>query len=89
MSFRQPILVKISVLFGVFAPIIAFSCIALAIYHSPWFTWTGNWLSDLGGMSGETPIWTAHGIASVFFNFGLIMAGVMGVVFACTIIVFD
>jgi len=78
-------LVRIAGLCGVFAPIIAFTCIAIAIYYSTCFTWTGNWLSDLGGMAGEKPIWAARGIASVIFNVGLIITGIMGVVFATAI----
>ena len=85
MSSKQPMLVRIAGLCGVFGPIVAFICIASSIYYSAWFTWTGNWLSDLGGMVGETPIWAAHGIASVVFNVGLIITGIMGVVFATAI----
>ena len=82
---KQPIRVKVTVLCGVFAPIVAFTCIGLAIYYSPWFTWTGNWLSDLGGISGEKPIWAARGVASVIFNFGLIITGIMGLMFASVV----
>jgi len=85
MSSKLPMLVRIAGLCGVFAPIIAFTCIAIAIYYSTCFTWTGNWLSDLGGMAGEKPIWAARGIASVIFNVGLIITGIMGVVFATAI----
>ena len=82
MSSKQPIMLRIAGFCGVLAPIVAFTCIVLAIYYSPWFTWTGNWLSDLGGMAGEEPIWAARGTASVIFNVGLIVTGIMGVVFA-------
>ncbi|UCF13285.1 MAG: DUF998 domain-containing protein [Thermoplasmatales archaeon] len=85
MSSKQPVIVKISGLCGIFSPIVAFVCISFAIYHSDWYTWTGNWLSDLGGIPGETPIWASRGIASVIFNSGLIIAGVMGMVFASNI----
>lgn len=85
MSSKLPMLVRIAGLCGVFAPIIAFTCIAIAIYYSTCFTWTGNWLSDLGGMPGETPMWAARGIASVVFNVGLIITGIMGAVFATAI----
>ena len=85
MSLKQPISMRISGLCGIFGPIVGFICIAFAIYYSDWFNWTGNWLSDLGGMPGETPIWAARGIASVIFNSGLIITGIMGVVFASAI----
>jgi hypothetical membrane protein len=82
MNSKQPLLVKIGGLCGVLGPVVVFTCIALAISYSPWFTWTGNWISDLGGMAGETPVWAARGIASIIFNTGLIIAGAMGVMFA-------
>ena len=85
MSSKQPTLLKAAGLCGVLGPIFAFTCIALAICHSPWFAWTENWLSDLGGMVGEKPIWAARGTASVIFNIGLIITGMMGFVFATTI----
>lgn len=82
MNSKPPISIRISGLCGIFGPIVGFICIALAIYHSDWYNWTGNWLSDLGGMPGETPIWAARGIASVIFNSGLIITGIIGLVFA-------
>jgi hypothetical membrane protein len=85
MNSKQQLFYKIGGFCGVFAPIVAFSCIAFAIYYSPWFTWTGNWLSDLGGMPGEEPIWAARGVASIVFNIGLIITGVLGIIFAYTV----
>jgi hypothetical membrane protein len=85
MNSKNPILIKISGLCGIFSPIVGFICIALAIYFSDWFSWTENWLSDLGGIPGETPIWAARGISSIIFNGGLIIAGIMGFVFAYAI----
>ena len=52
-------------------------------FYAPWFSWTENDLSNLGGDIGETPIWAAHGIASILFNCGLTIVGILGVVFAC------
>ena len=52
-------------------------------FYAPWFSWTENNLSDLGGDIGETPIWAAHGVASILFNCGLTIVGILGVVFAC------
>lgn len=66
---------------GILAPIIGLTCIALAILLCPWFSWTENYLSDLGGFYGDRPIWAAHGTASILFNMGLILAGVLGVCF--------
>lgn len=85
MNSKKPILIKISGFCGLFSPIVGFICIALAIYYSDWFSWTENWLSDLGGIPGETPIWAARGISSIIFNGGLFIAGIMGFVFAFAI----
>jgi hypothetical membrane protein len=63
---------------GIAAPIIGLACIGLAISYSPWFSWTENYLSDLGGSPGDRPIYAAHGIASILFNFGLMVAGILG-----------
>ncbi len=67
---------------GILAPIIGLGCIGLAILYSPWFSWTTNWLSDLGGFPGAEPVWAAHGISSILFNAGLIVAGILGIFFA-------
>ena len=67
---------------GILAPIIAFGCIGIAILLSPWFSWTESWLSDLGGSPKDRPIWAAHGIASILFNSGLVIAGILGICFA-------
>ena len=82
MNSKKPILIKIYGLCGLFSPIVGFISIAFAIYYSDWFSWTENWLSDLGGIQGETPIWAARGISSIIFNGGLIITGIMGFVFA-------
>ena len=73
---------KVAKAYGVFVPLIALAFIFISIHYSPWFSFTGNWLSDLAGLPGETPIWTAKGAVSLYFNVGLILAGVAGVVFA-------
>ncbi len=72
---------KTSGLCGVLAPVIGLTCIGMAVLISPWFSWTENYLSDLGGFPGDRPIWAAHGTASIIFNIGLIVAGVLGVLF--------
>jgi len=76
---------RVAGLCGVMTPIIIFTCIGLAISYSPWFTWTGSFLSDLAGMVGDRPIWSARGIASVLFNVGVIISGFMGCIFAIAV----
>jgi hypothetical membrane protein len=71
---------RIAGLCGLLAPLIAFICIGTAILLSPWFSWTRNYLSDLGGFPGMEPIYAAHGPSSILFNVGLIMAGGLGII---------
>jgi hypothetical protein len=60
-------------LFGIISPILAFILISLAISQaSSWFSWTGNALSDLG----------VHKESAVLFNSGLIIGGILSIVFA-------
>lgn len=64
---------KIGSALGIAAPIVAFSCIIIAIVSYPAFSWTNNALSDLGVISGVTgPV----------FNFGLVASGFLGLLFA-------
>ena len=58
--------VKAAAMLAVVAPMVAFASIFTAIMLSPWFSWTGNALSDLG-----------VGGASAIFNLGLIASGLM------------
>lgn len=58
--------IRAAALLGVSAPIVAFTSIFTAIMFSPWFSWMGNALSDLG-----------VGEAAAIFNFGLIASGLM------------
>jgi hypothetical membrane protein len=58
---------------GILAPIIAFTCILLAIASYPQFSWTNNALSDLGVVSG---------ITGPLFNFGLYTCGILALFFA-------
>ncbi|MCW4007114.1 MAG: DUF998 domain-containing protein [Candidatus Bathyarchaeota archaeon] len=67
---------KISGICGLLTPIVAFSCIFLAIYFAPEFSWTHNALSDLGVMPGVT---------AALFNYGLISSGVLGLIFATSL----
>jgi hypothetical membrane protein len=57
---------------GVLTPIIVLTLILLAIYYSPWFSWTENALSDLG----------VQGTAAILFNSSLVVGGVLTVIFA-------
>jgi len=58
--------------FGVATPFLGFTVVFLAIRASPWFSWTGNALSDLG----------VSGFGSVIFNSGLPMTGVLMMMFS-------
>lgn len=57
---------------GVAAPLLGFTMIFLSIRASPWFSWTGNALSDLG----------VSGFGSVLFNSGLPMTGALMMIFS-------
>ncbi|MFH1820914.1 MAG: DUF998 domain-containing protein [Methanobacteriota archaeon] len=61
---------KLAGLCGVAAPIVALSCIFIAISLSPWFNWSANALSDLG-----------IGEAAWVFNLGLMAGGILSMVF--------
>ncbi|MFQ6054042.1 MAG: DUF998 domain-containing protein [Candidatus Bathyarchaeia archaeon] len=65
-------IVRVAGFFGVAAPILGFAIVFLAIWVSPWFSWTGNALSDLG----------VEGFGSVVFNSGLPMTGALLTVFS-------
>lgn len=62
---------RVAGLCGVTVPVVAFSCISIAIYLSPWFSWTANALSDLG-----------VGEAAWVFNSGLMAGGILTMIFA-------
>jgi len=64
-------IVRIGGLCGIAAPIITIALIMLAIYLSPWFSWTDNALSDLGVRE-----------AAAIFNSSLIIGGLLALVFA-------
>ncbi len=72
---------KICGLFGIISTIIFFIFIGLAIWLSPWFSWTDHFISDIAGSLGDTQIWAGRGIASIFLNSGLILAGLIGIIF--------
>lgn len=58
---------------GIVAPMLAFSCILIAVASYPDFSWTDNALSDLGIISG---------ITGPVFNFGLFVSGIFILNFA-------
>jgi hypothetical membrane protein len=58
---------------GIAAPVVAFTCIIIAIVSYPSFSWTNNALSDLGVVPGLT---------SLIFNFGLFASGFLALIFA-------
>ena len=61
---------------GVLGPITAIIFITAAIALSPWFSWGDNALSDLGNSVGSD--------AASVFNFGLLLAGFLTIIYATT-----
>lgn len=59
---------------GLFGPLVAVAAILTAIALSPWFTWEGNALSDLGRYANGLP-------AAIVFDAGLVLTGVMMLLF--------
>ena len=70
---RSSLKLRIGAAGGITAPIVAFACIIAAITSYPQFSWTNNALSDLG---------IVEGITGPLFNFGLITAGILALIFA-------
>ena len=64
---------------GITAPIVAYVFILISILVYPDFSWADNALSDLGAVD------TAY---NNIFNFGLILAGILGIIFVLAIIQF-
>jgi hypothetical membrane protein len=65
-------LVRLFGYFGILAPIVGFLIIYLSIRTAPWFSWTGNALSDLG----------VEGFTAVLFNDGLTMTAAVMIAFS-------
>ncbi len=63
---------RIAGLCGIIEPLVVSLFVLLAVFISPWFSWTDNALSDLG----------VQGSAAVVFNTGLVLGGVLTGVFA-------
>jgi hypothetical membrane protein len=73
---RSVIFQKVAGLCGVISPLTSLSLIALAISNSlSWFRWTDNALSDLAGN-------LASATSATVFNSGLILGGLLGIIFA-------
>jgi hypothetical membrane protein len=71
---------KIAGLCGIIGPLVSFCFIALAISHSlSWFSWTSSALSDLAGPKATIT-------ATTIFNFGLILGGLLSMIFAIGLI---
>jgi hypothetical membrane protein len=64
---------KIAAAAGIITPVLAFTCILLAIASYSKFSWTNNALSDLGVIPGLT---------SLVFNFGLCASGILALFFS-------
>ncbi len=73
MILKSNVWIRISGVSGVLTPLIAFTFILLAIACYPQFSWTENALSDLGVQEGAT---------AVLFNTGLIVSGILAILFA-------
>ncbi|MBC8497954.1 hypothetical protein H8D40_03130, partial [Candidatus Bathyarchaeota archaeon] len=58
--------------FGIIAPIFGFAMVFWAISTAPWFSWTGNALSDLG----------VEGLTAIIFNDGLGMTACLLALFS-------
>jgi hypothetical membrane protein len=65
-------IIRLTGFMGMAAPVVGFTMIFFSIRLSPWFSWTGNALSDLG----------RSGFGSIPFNSGLPMTGAVMMVFS-------
>ena len=67
---------KIAGICGILIPIVVLLCIGLAMSHSPWFRFTKHAFSDLG----------IEGVSAIFFNSGMILGGILALVFSLGLI---
>ncbi len=72
-------LMRIAGFCGILAPVVAFTSILLAINSYAQFSWVENALSDLGVVTGVT---------ALLFNYGLIISGILGLVFSVGLLLF-
>jgi hypothetical membrane protein len=75
-------LVKVGGLCGILGPLVALIIIGVSVSITPWFSLSNNFLSDLGGVKGQEPVWAANGSSSLLFNSGVAVVGIMGVFFS-------
>jgi hypothetical membrane protein len=80
MEFKKSKFIKFAGICGILLPMIVFAFIGISIYLYSDFSWFENWLSELAGEPGETPIWAARGLYSIIFNAGIILAGIFGLI---------
>ena len=85
MKLKQSRLSMLAGMCGILLPVVVFIFISLSLYYSPWFSWYENWLSELAGIAGESPIWAAYGLSSLLFNLGIILAGILGFIYAIVV----
>ena len=81
MNLKEIDLTRFSGLCGILAPIMGLGSIFISISLLPWFSWTENYLSDIGGTPGSDSLWGTYGTASLIFNFGFVAAGILGIIF--------
>lgn len=86
MDDKKNIYLRLSAILGSFTPIILFLGIFISIYFSSDFSWTKNFLSELAGSEGKTPIYSARGFSSLIFNISFILAGIFGTIFSLGLI---
>jgi hypothetical membrane protein len=70
---RENSLQRMGAVSGIVTPVLAFTCILIAVASYPQFSWTNNALSDLGIIAG---------ITGPLFNFGLYSSGLFAFNFA-------
>jgi len=69
--------IRLAGIFGIISPILTFMLISLAISQAgSWFVWTERALSDLG----------VHAESALLFNSGLIIGGILNIIFALAVI---
>ena len=65
-------ILRLAGFFGIVAPLFGLLLIGMSLWLSPWFSWTGNALSDLG----------AEGFEAAVFNSGLAMTAALMMMFS-------
>ena len=72
---RQVFSRKLTAVYGLVGPLLTYIFILVAISLAPWFSWTANALSDLGNI-------VTHTASAPVFNYGLMIGGVVIILFA-------